>query len=30
MLKKASTDPLFLADIVDTLSDFDNSDNELS
>jgi hypothetical protein len=29
MLKKASTDPLFLSDITETVSDFENSDNEL-
>ena len=29
MLKKATTDPLFLSDIAETVSDFDNSDNEL-
>lgn len=29
MLKKASTDPLFLSDIAETVSDFENSDNEL-
>jgi hypothetical protein len=29
MLKKASSDPLFLSDIVETVSDFENSDNEL-
>ena len=29
LLKKASTDPLFLSDIAETLSDFENSDNEL-
>ena len=29
MLKKASSDPLFLSDIVETVSDFKNSDNEL-
>ena len=30
MLKKASTDPLFLSDIVETALDFEISDNELS
>jgi len=29
MLKKASSDPLFLSNIVETVSDFENSDNEL-
>ena len=29
MLKKASTDPLFLSDIVETTSDFENSDSEV-
>jgi hypothetical protein len=29
LLKKASTDPLFLSDIAETGSDFENSDNEL-
>ena len=29
MLKKASTDPLFLSDIAEIVSDFKNSDNEL-
>jgi hypothetical protein len=29
LLKKASTDPLFLADIIDIDSDFKNSDEEL-
>jgi hypothetical protein len=29
ILKKASTDPLFLSDIAETYSDFENSDNEL-
>jgi hypothetical protein len=29
MLKKASTDPIFLSDIAETVSDFENSDNEL-
>jgi len=28
LLKKASTDPLFLSDIAETVSDFENSDNE--
>jgi len=27
LLKKASNDPLFLSDIVETISDFENSDN---
>lgn len=29
MLKKASTDPIFLSDINETTSDFEDSDNEL-
>lgn len=29
MLQKASTDPLFLSDIAETSSDFENSDYEL-
>ena len=29
LLKKAATDPLFLADIAETISDFENSDHEL-
>jgi hypothetical protein len=28
MLKKASTDPLFMSDIAETLSDFEYSDQE--
>jgi len=29
LLKKSQNDPLFLADIVETKTDFENSDNEL-
>jgi len=29
VLRKASADPLFLADIVETVADFEYSDNEL-
>jgi len=29
LLKKASTDPLFLSDIAEASTDFENSDNEL-
>lgn len=29
LLRKASTDPLFLSDINETASDFENSDDEL-
>lgn len=29
LLKKASIDPLFLSDIAETVSDFENSDAEL-
>jgi hypothetical protein len=29
LLKKASTDPLFLADVVEIVSDFEHSDNEV-
>lgn len=29
LLKKASNDPLFLSDISETTSDFEDSDNEL-
>jgi len=29
LLRKALTDPLFLSDMAETASDFENSDNEL-